>query len=181
MSLDKNQAPSRSFILPVYNAAPFLLNNLLSVRAWLAPRPEPWELIVVDDASTDATPAILDGFVGDHPDDAIVRVRFSENRGKGFATRAGLGLARGVFSIFTDCDLAYPVENTSRLLDALEGGADAAIACRVLKASTYMMSPSFFSYLYTRHLMGRIFNLVCRALTVPGILDTQAGLKGFRT
>jgi chitin disaccharide deacetylase len=43
------------------------------------------------------------------------------------------------------------------------------------------MSPSFFHYLYTRHLMGRAFNLLCRIVTVPGILDTQAGLKGFRT
>jgi len=181
VSLDRSHDPARSFILPVYNAAPFLRANLTTIRAWLVARPEPWELIVVDDASTDATALILDGFVNDRPGEAIARVRFSENRGKGFATRVGLGLARGAYSVFTDCDLAYPVENAARLLAALDGGADAAIACRVLPASTYMMSPSFFSYLYTRHLMGRLFNLICRTLTVPGILDTQAGLKGFRT
>src|SRR6266481_1930690 len=163
MSLDGRNPPARSFVLPVYNAAPFLLGNLKVIRAWLASRPEPWELIVVDDASIDATPRILDGFLRDHPGDAIVRVRFMANRGKGFATRVGLGLA-------------HPVENTARIVRTLEEGADAAIACRVLKASVYMMSPSFFSYLYTRHVMGRMFNWICRLLTVPGILDTQAGL-----
>jgi predicted glycoside hydrolase/deacetylase ChbG (UPF0249 family)/glycosyltransferase involved in cell wall biosynthesis len=181
MSLDRRNQPARSFVLPVYNAAPFLLGNLKVVRAWLASRPEPWELIVVDDASIDATPRLLDGFLRDHPGEAIVRVRFMANRGKGFATRVGLGLARGELVVFTDCDLAYPVENAARIVRTLEEGADAAIACRVLKASVYMMSPSFFSYLYTRHVMGRMFNWICRLLTVPGILDTQAGLKGFRT
>src|SRR5262249_32630314 len=83
--------------------------------------------------------------------------------------------------VFTDCDLAYPVENTERIMAQLESGADVAIACRVLPQSTYLISPSFFSYLYTRHLMGRLFNDLCRLLTVPRLLDTQAGLKGFRT
>ena len=41
------------------------------------------------------------------------------------------------------------------------------------------MSPSFFHYLYTRHLMSRAFNKVVRAFLLPGIYDTQAGLKGF--
>ena len=41
------------------------------------------------------------------------------------------------------------------------------------------MSPSFFHYLYTRHLMSRAFNKVVQLFLLPGILDTQAGLKGF--
>jgi len=181
VSLYDSKNPSRSFILPVYNAQSFLAGTLLAVHAWLTSRPETWELILVDDASSDGTQRLLDAFLKQHRGEAILRVRFAANRGKGFAIRAGLGLARGAYAVFTDCDLAYPVENTARIIEALESGADAAIACRVLPASTYMMSPSFFSYLYTRHLMGRLFNWICRVLTVPRILDTQAGLKGFRS
>jgi dolichyl-phosphate beta-glucosyltransferase len=181
MSLDRRREPVASFIIPSYNAAGFLAANLEDVRRWLRERPEPWEMIVVDDASRDDTPRIIDEFVRGHPDEAIYAARFIANRGKGFAIRVGLGLARGKYAVFTDCDLAYPVSNTARVLAELEAGADAAIACRVLPESTYFMSPSFFSYLYTRHLMGRIFNLLCRLITVPRIQDTQAGLKGFRT
>jgi len=61
----------------------------------------------------------------------------------------------------------------------LETGSDVAIACRVLPESRYLMSPSFFHYLYTRHVMSRVFNRVVRLVLLPGILDTQAGLKGF--
>src|SRR5260221_5351726 len=94
MSLDGRNPPARSFVLPVYNAAPFLLGNLKVIRAWLASRPEPWELIVVDDASIDATPRILDGFLRDHAGDAIVPGPVMANRGNVLATRVGLGLPR---------------------------------------------------------------------------------------
>ena len=51
---------------------------------------------------------------------------------------------------------------------------------RVLPQSTYMINPSFFHYLYTRHVLGRLFNLIVRMTLLPGISDTQAGLKGFQ-
>lgn len=41
------------------------------------------------------------------------------------------------------------------------------------------MSPTFFHYLYTRHLLSRAYNAVVRWTLLPGILDSQAGLKGF--
>jgi hypothetical protein len=41
------------------------------------------------------------------------------------------------------------------------------------------MSPNFFHYLYTRHLMSRAFNLLSRIVLLRGVLDSQAGLKGF--
>jgi dolichyl-phosphate beta-glucosyltransferase len=41
------------------------------------------------------------------------------------------------------------------------------------------MSPTFFRYLYTRHVMSRAFNRVVQRLLLPGLLDTQAGLKAF--
>jgi dolichyl-phosphate beta-glucosyltransferase len=90
-----------------------------------------------------------------------------------------MSAAHGSFRVFTDADLAYPVEEIDRLLHELETGSDVAIACRVLPESRYLMSPSFFHYLYTRHLMSRVFNRVVRLALLPGILDTQAGLKGF--
>ncbi len=81
--------------------------------------------------------------------------------------------------VFLDADLAYPVDEITKIVRELETGSDVAIACRVLPESRYLMSPSFFHYLYTRHLMSRVFNLAVRLALLPRILDTQAGLKGF--
>lgn len=182
MSLARTAAgPFGTLIIPAYNAAGFLQATLRDVHQWLSSREEAWELIFVDDASRDATPRILEAFSRAHPDEAIQIVRFDANHGKGFAVRVGLHRASGRVAIFTDCDLAYPLSNIDAFLARIVDGADAAIASRVADGSTYLISPSFFSYLFTRHLMGRIFNLISRAVAVPRLLDTQAGLKAFRT
>jgi dolichyl-phosphate beta-glucosyltransferase len=169
-----------SLVLPVCNGGPEFGRTLESVRSWLAARREPWELIVVDDGSTDGTGKIVAAFADEHRGESVSAIRLPRNRGKGLAVRTGLARARGRYVLFTDSDLAYPLDNLDRILDSLRAGADAAIACRVLPESTYHISPSFFSYLYTRHLMGRLFNRISRVLAVPRLLDTQAGLKGFR-
>jgi len=81
--------------------------------------------------------------------------------------------------VFTDADLAYPLDQVATITAALDRGYDLAIACRVLPESRYLMSPSFFHYLYTRHLLSRVYNTAVRWSLLPGILDSQAGLKGF--
>jgi len=170
-----------TLVLPVYEAASFLAPTLVEARAWLADQEEPWELLVVDDGSKDGTKEIVAAFVRAHAGEAIRSVRFTTNRGKGFAVRVGLDRARGRYAVFTDCDLAYPMPNVSTVMDRLVSGHDVAIASRVARESTYLIHPDFFSYLFTRHVMGRVFNAVCRWIAVPGLRDTQAGLKGFRT
>jgi len=124
MILDFTEKPLVTFVLPVYNAQSLLEATLRKVHAWLSARSEVWELIIVDDCSTDGSHEIIDRFAQAHEGSAISRIRFTENRGKGFAIRVGIGLARGQYVIFTDCDLAYPVENASRILAQLEAGAD---------------------------------------------------------
>jgi dolichyl-phosphate beta-glucosyltransferase len=106
-------------------------------------------------------------------------IRNEENRGKGNAVTRGMRAAVGKYRVFTDADLAYPATEVGKILADLESGADVAIACRVLAESRYLMSPTFFSYLYTRHVMSRVFNAMVRWTLIPRVLDTQAGLKGF--
>jgi dolichyl-phosphate beta-glucosyltransferase len=182
MSLARRGAlPFGTLILPVFNAESFLAGTLREVDAWLRGRAESWELILVDDASKDGTPLLLQAYADAHAGEAVHVLRFAANHGKGFAVRVGLDRASGRYAVFTDCDLAYPLSNIDGVLARLEAGADAAIATRVALESTYLIRPSFFSYLFTRHLMGRMFNMISRVVAVPRLTDTQAGLKGFRS
>src|SRR5205814_9751513 len=70
--------------------------------------------------------------------------------------------------------------NVGELLAALDRGAQVAIGSRMHLDSRYVVAPTFFGKLFTRHFMGRAFNLLVRMLVVPGVHDTQAGLKGFQ-
>jgi dolichyl-phosphate beta-glucosyltransferase len=170
--------PALSLVIPVYNAAALLPATLGAVDHFLSHASSRVEVLLVDDCSSEVeTQIVLEDFAR-HREDVRV-LRNARNRGKGYSVARGMLAARGRHRVFTDVDLAYPLDQVHRICDELARGADVAIACRVLPESRYLMSPTFFHYLYTRHLMSRAFNRVVQAFLLPGILDTQAGLKGF--
>ncbi|MEP6992143.1 MAG: glycosyltransferase [bacterium] len=170
--------PDLSLIIPVYNAADQLPATLKAVDAFATLYPGTVEVVFVDDHSSEVeTQLILEDFARQRMYARLLRN--ATNRGKGFSVTRGMIAARGRHRVFTDVDLAYPLDEVHKIVGELEGGSDVAIACRVLPESRYLMSPSFFHYLYTRHLMSRAFNQVVQKFLLPGILDTQAGLKGF--
>ena len=170
--------PSLSLIIPVYNAADQLPATLKAVDAFARLSPGTVEVLFVDDHSSEVeTRLILEDFTRQRGYARLLRN--STNRGKGFSVTRGMVAARGKYRVFTDVDLAYPLDEVHKIVRELEAGSDVAIACRVLPESRYLLSPSFFHYLYTRHLMSRGFNKVVQAFLLPDILDTQAGLKGF--
>jgi len=169
--------PYLSLVVPVYNGAARLGDALDELRLFLCAQPYAWELILVDDASQAPVREQLERFA--HSIAGITVLHNETNHGKGYSVARGMLAARGSYRVFTDADLAYPATEVARILGALSDGADVAVACRVLRESRYVMSPSFFSYLYTRHLASRSLNAVVRLFLVPDVLDTQAGLKGF--
>jgi dolichyl-phosphate beta-glucosyltransferase len=103
-----------------------------------------------------------------------------QNRGKGYAVRRGMLEAQGRFRVFTDADLAYPMENLATVVGALENGADVALACRAHEGSRMVVPESLRGTFAQRRRAGRVFNWFVRLLLVSGVRDTQAGLKGFR-
>jgi dolichyl-phosphate beta-glucosyltransferase len=169
--------PHLSLIVPCYNGEDRLPAALAQLEAFLAEQPYSSELILMDDHSREPAAKLLREFAADRPN--VTVIRNEQNSGKGVSVGRGMLAARGTYRVFTDADLAYPPSEVNKILRDLEAGADVAIACRVLPESRYMMSPSFFHYLYTRHVMSRVFNALARAVLLRDVLDTQAGLKGF--
>lgn len=178
MTSPTTRAPALSLVIPVYDAAQQLPATLDAVDRFAEQYADSFEVVFVDDHSGELeTRLLLEEYARRR---GFARVlRNASNRGKGFSVTRGMLAARGSCRVFTDVDLAYPLDQVQRIVDDLRGGADVAIACRVLPESRYLMSPSFFHYLYTRHLMSRAFNKLVQRFLLPGILDTQAGLKGF--
>jgi len=182
-ALSSAPRPSLTLVIPVYNGARFLGNSLAVAAGWLGQQPRATELLVVDDGSSDETAGILAEFAKSHAgkDRPVVTVlRNQRNRGKGFSIRRAFLHAQGELLAFTDADLTYPIDNLEPIVQALEGGADLAYGSRMHQNSRYVVAPMFFGKLFSRHFMGRTFNLLVRTLVAPGVLDSQAGLKGFR-
>lgn len=170
-------AVALSIVVPVWNGADRLPRTLHRLREYVAGWPGGAELVLVDDHSAAETVAVLQAFHA--ATERVTLLRNEQNRGKGYSVARGMLVARGRFVAFTDADLAYSPADITTAVRALEDGADIAIACRVLPESRYLVSPTFFQYFYTRHVASRAFNCVVRALVLPDIFDTQAGLKAF--
>ncbi len=166
-----------SVIVPVRNGAERLPKSLCDLREFVVSAPGTRELVLIDDGSDAPTRQLLATFAAGTR--GVTLLRNDVNTGKGHAVARGMLVAHGRHRIFTDADLAYPLDQIPAITAALDSGSDVAVACRVLPQSRYLMSPSFFHYLYTRHVLSRAYNAVVRWTMLPGILDSQAGLKGF--
>lgn len=87
-----------SVIIPVYNAAPYLERSVNSVISQTFPQ---WELILVNDGSTDGSGQICDGFAQRN---SRVRVIHQKNAGAGAARNAGIAQAKGDYVVYVDAD-----------------------------------------------------------------------------
>jgi len=163
-------SPHLSVVVPVYNEKHRIEANLNAICAYLEAQPYSSELIVVDDGSEDSTAAIVERMANAHADLHLIR---NDHRGKAFAVRTGVLSARGEYIVFTDADLATPIHQLPKLLDALEHGADVAIGSREGYGAKRIGEPQL------RHLMGRVFNFLVRVLILGQHQDTQCGFKGF--
>lgn len=159
-----------SLVIPAYNEGKIIQDTLRTVSAKLADLAEDYEVILVDDGSTDDTAeAAL------NCRDPRVRLeRYSPNRGKGRAVRTGMLAARGDIILCTDADLAYGVDVFGVMLDRFAAsGADLVIGSRRLNDEGYRNYPPL------RVFMSKCFGLLSR--TISGLpYDTQCGIKGYR-
>lgn len=162
-------APRYSIVIPAYNEAHRIASTIHAIEAAFLERRTGFEVLVVDDGSTDDTASVA-GCAGR----CTKVLRNPKNRGKGHSVTSGMLAASGDIVLFTDADLAVGVAQFARLLDPLESGVDVAIASR-----RHPESHIFVPQPKPRELMGVLFNVLVRTLLLPGLTDTQCGLKGF--
>ncbi|OFV95942.1 MAG: hypothetical protein A3F68_09335 [Acidobacteria bacterium RIFCSPLOWO2_12_FULL_54_10] len=162
-----------SVVVPAFNEAERLPSTLNKIVDFLAARPYSYEVIVVDDGSTDATASIVEKI---YQQSGTVRlIKNPGNRGKGYAVRNGMLHAAGQYLVFSDSDLSTPIEDIDLLLSPLQKGYDVVIGSRALRPDwIYPRQP------LSRQLVGRVFNYCVRGVTFLAIQDTQCGFKGFR-
>ncbi len=121
--------PRYSVVGPVYNEEALVEQFYRRVRAVLEATGEPWEIVLVDDGSTDATPAILDRLQAADPEHVVV-LHFSRNFGHQLAITAGMDYARGEAVIVMDTDLQDPPEVIPDLIARWKEGYDVVYGVR---------------------------------------------------
>lgn len=159
-----------SLVIPAYNESKIILDTIPSVSAKLKELTEEYEVLIVDDGSTDGMADLVRSCGDPH-----VRLEsYTPNHGKGRAVRVGMLSAQGDVILCTDADLAYGVDVFKVILDRFSTiGTDLVIGSRRLGGEGYKNYPP------VRILTSKCFGLLARM--VSGLkYDTQCGIKGYR-
>ena len=176
MTADEQMVPRPEFlsvVIPAFNEALRVPPTIEKVSDFLRGRMGGFEILLVDDGSTDHTVAFVRRMTYKFP--AVRIIQSPRNMGKGHAVRTGVMEARGELILITDADLSTPIEEIKKLLTAIDGGADFAIGSRALERSEIMIRQPWY-----RETMGRGFNVMVRMLVMDGLHDTQCGFKLMR-
>ncbi len=163
---------THSIVIPAYNEARRLEATLDRVLQYVSLQKWNAEVLVVNDGSRDTTRDIVLQYAAKNP--ALLLIDNPGNRGKGYSVRNGVLHARGDFIVFTDADLASPIEESEKLLAALQAGADMAIGSRWLDRTLQTRVQPLY-----RRILGRVFNLALRLVLGMNYKDTQCGFKAF--
>lgn len=158
---------SVSVVIPVYNETESLPRLEEELVAALEPLGVPYEVILVDDCSTDGSSAMLDDICERRS--AFRAVHFAENCGQSAAMAAGFRAARGEATVTLDADLQNDPADIRGLLEQMEA-VDCVCGWRRKRNDTWL-----------RRVSSRIANGVRNRLSGETITDTGCSLKAYRT
>lgn len=153
-----------SVVLPVHNEVGHLEAELSRIRVALEASDYSWEIIVVDDASTDGSVDHI------HSGDGIRVIRQQVNQGSGGSRRVGTEAARGAVVVWTDADMTYPNDEIASLVDQLDG-ADQIVGARTTEEGTHKVLRTAAKWLIRR---------LAQYLASTKIPDLNSGYRAFR-
>jgi glycosyltransferase involved in cell wall biosynthesis len=164
---------SISVIVPCYNEGTNIQKTIRAVEVYLKEHFQIFEIIAVNDGSTDDTVTELEAL---HDVVSLRAIHLPTNRGKGFAVREGALASRYEVVMFLDADLGIPIEELAVFMEELKKGFDLVIASRFVPGLRVA-----HPVLWYRRLMEKVFRILRMiVLGIYHVQDTQCGFKVFR-
>ncbi len=167
--MKKNTGPYLSLVIPVYNEEK-RIKNLYEIQDYLKKQKYKWEIIIVDDGSTDKTNTILKSLKSKLK---FKLISYFPNSGKGQAIKVGMLSAKGKYRLFLDIDLSTPIYELEKFLPFLKK-FDIVIGSRKMKSANVIIRQPFF-----RETLGKIFTLISKNILQMNISDFTCGFKCF--
>jgi len=156
-----------SVVVPAYNEEEVIADTVKEVREFLQNNFDSFEIILVDDKSTDSTLKIVQALPG------VKVIRNLINHGKGYSVSKGVKSAQGDVILFMDADNSTRIVELNKFLPKIKD-YQIVIASRGLKDSDIQIKQNFIKVF-----LGKAGNMLIRILVAPNISDTQCGFKLF--
>lgn len=162
-----------SIIFPAWNEASNIDRAINQTIEAFVKFEKPFEILVIDDGSTDTTSAIVQKLQTNIPN--LKLIHHQKNQGKGAAVSTGMKQAKGNICLFMDCDLSVAPSTFESMLPLLEQN-DIIIGSRRIKKGQILEPQPWH-----RNLLGILFNKLIQFRTGLTYRDTQCGFKAFRS
>lgn len=163
-----------SVIIPAYNEGRRIEKTLGILFNYFKEKDYDYEVIVVDDGSTDDT--ILKAQSSALAKNNKLKIVTNPgNKGKGYAIKNGIMHSHAEYILFTDADMSTPVEELDNMLGYVKQGYDIVIGSRDVEGSRVVLHQPWH-----REIMGKTFNLIVKAFLLKEFNDTQCGFKLFK-
>jgi dolichyl-phosphate beta-glucosyltransferase len=162
-----------SVVVPAYNESKNIENALLKIKEHLEKINQDFEIIVIDDGSKDNTIELVTKFIEICPKVSLLINQ--RNRGKGYSIKRGMLKASGYFILFSDADLATPIEEIDKMIPFINE-YDILLGSRRIKGSKIIHNQPLI-----RIIAGHIFHSLVSTLIIKNIKDTQCGFKMYKT
>jgi dolichyl-phosphate beta-glucosyltransferase len=159
-----------SIVIPIYNEERRIHHFLPRVIEYVRHKDFSYEIVMVDDGSTDQTVALVEEMLHRQLPDKYRIIQLSKNSGKGAAIRKGMLEAAGEYIFFIDADGSTSIEEIDRFIPQFADEIDIYIACRTLKQKA-PFKRKFFGYGYI---------LLANFLLRLGVSDITCGFKCYR-
>jgi len=167
-----NNSPFLSVVVPVKDEEPAIYKSLKEIFEFFTREKISFEIIAINDGSTDNTPREMERAVKEIPE--IRYLQNKVNRGKGFSLRRMVLESRGQWILLTDADLSTPLEEYHKFKRYMDTH-DIVIASRAIKGAKVMVHQAWY-----KELLGKIGNKIIRIILGLPFHDTQCGFKLYR-
>jgi len=160
-----------SVIIPAYNEAQRIIPTLEDIDKYLAKKDYSWEVLIVNDGSTDETAKIVGNFCKKHSNFKLIDNKI--NQGKGAVVKQGMLQAQGEWRLFMDADNSTPIAEIENFWPYIKD-YDIMIGSRYVQSGLIKEKQPLI-----RRIISRGGNFLVQLLILPGIADTQCGFKLF--
>ncbi len=164
-----HEKPAVTIVVPVFNEEGNLGPLMAEISAAMNPCGHPWDVLFVNDASTDSSLAVIKDLAASEP--RVRFVSFKENRGQSAAFAAGFAAASGEIVVTIDADLQNDPADIPALLDTMaKEHVDMVIGWRKKRKDTWI-----------KRISSRLANRIRDWWTRETVRDTGCSLKAMRT
>ena len=161
-----------SIVIPVFNEEKRIENTILEIIRYLNRQKYDYEIVIVDDGSTDNTRRVLQKLKENYQ--KIYLAHSIKNYGKGHAVKMGMNITTGELKLFMDADHSVKIDNLEKFIREIKNGCDIVIA------SIYLPGSKIISQIvWYKNILGKASRFFIKKFFLKNISDTQRGFKLF--